>query len=71
MRSFLDPFFKLLGGLGALFIFATLAVEVFNIAGRQLGFSMAGMEPTRYCWLPAPSWRWATRCAAATISASP
>ena len=44
MRSFLDPFFKLLGALGALFIFATLAVEVVNIAGRQLGFSMAGMD---------------------------
>lgn len=50
MRSFLDPFFKLLGGLGALFIFATLAVEVVNIAGRQLGFSMAGMDAyAGYC----------------------
>ena len=44
MRSFLDPLFKLLGGLGAFFIFATLAIEVVNIAGRQLGFSMAGMD---------------------------
>ena len=50
MRSFLDPLFKLLGGLGALFIFATLAVEVVNIAGRQLGFSMAGMDAyAGYC----------------------
>ncbi|HSQ10069.1 MAG TPA: TRAP transporter small permease [Burkholderiaceae bacterium] len=44
MRSFLDPLFKLLGGLGAFFIFATLAIEVVNIAGRHLGFSMAGMD---------------------------
>ncbi len=50
MRSFLDPFFKLLGGLGALFILATLAVEVVNIVGRQLGFSMAGMDAyAGYC----------------------
>ncbi len=44
MRSFLDPLFRLLGGLGAFFIFATLAVEVVNIAGRELGYSMAGMD---------------------------
>ena len=44
MRSFLDPLFKLLGGLAALFIFATLAIEVVNIFGRQLGYSMAGMD---------------------------
>ncbi len=44
MRSFLDPLFRLLGGLGALFILATLVIEVVNIAGRQLGFPMAGMD---------------------------
>jgi TRAP-type C4-dicarboxylate transport system permease small subunit len=44
VRSFLDPLFRLLGGLAAFFIFATLAIEVANIAGRQLGFSMAGMD---------------------------
>ena len=44
MRSFLDPLFRLLGGLAAFFIFATLAIEVVNIVGRQIGFSMAGMD---------------------------
>lgn len=44
MKSRLDPFFKLLGALGAFFVFATLAIEVVNIAGRSLGFSMAGMD---------------------------
>jgi TRAP-type C4-dicarboxylate transport system permease small subunit len=44
VKSRLDPFFKLLGALGAFFIFATLAIEVVNIAGRSLGFSMAGMD---------------------------
>lgn len=50
MRSFLDPLFRLLGGLGAFFIFATLAVEVVNIVGRELGFSMAGTDAyAGYC----------------------
>jgi len=44
VRSFLDPLFRLLGGLGAVFIFATLAIEVVNILGRQFGYSMAGMD---------------------------
>ena len=44
MRSFLDPLFRLLGGLGAFFIFATLVIQVVNIAGRQIGFSMAGVD---------------------------
>jgi len=44
VRSFLDPLFRLLGGLGAFFIFATLVIQVVNIAGRQIGFSMAGVD---------------------------
>lgn len=44
MRSSLDIVFKLLGGLGAFFIFATLAIEVAGIALRALGFSMAGAD---------------------------
>jgi TRAP-type C4-dicarboxylate transport system permease small subunit len=40
----LDRFFALLGGLGALFILATLVIEVVNIAGRQVGYSMAGVD---------------------------
>jgi TRAP-type C4-dicarboxylate transport system permease small subunit len=40
----LDRFFALLGGLGALFILATLVIEVANIAGRQVGYSMAGVD---------------------------
>jgi TRAP-type C4-dicarboxylate transport system permease small subunit len=44
MRTILDRFFKLLGALGAFFIFATLAIEVVNIVGRELGFSMAGAD---------------------------
>jgi TRAP-type C4-dicarboxylate transport system permease small subunit len=50
MRSVLDPFYAALGALGALFILATLVVEVVGIAGRQLGFSMAGMDAyAGYC----------------------
>lgn len=49
-HRFLDPLFGLLGGLGALFIFATLAVEVVNIVGRELGYSMAGTDAyASYC----------------------
>lgn len=44
MRSVLDPFYTGLGVLAALFILATLAVEVVGIAGRELGFSMAGLD---------------------------
>lgn len=44
MRVVLDRFYQLLGGLGALFILATLLVEVVNIVGRQIGFSMAGAD---------------------------
>ena len=40
-RSLLDPFYTALGGLGAVFILATLVVEVVGIAGRELGLSMA------------------------------
>jgi TRAP-type C4-dicarboxylate transport system permease small subunit len=50
MRSVLDPFYTALGALGALFILATLVVEVFGIAGRFLGFSMAGLDAyAGYC----------------------
>lgn len=44
MRSWLDPLYKFLGALGALFILATLLIEVVNIVGRQIGFSMAGVD---------------------------
>ncbi len=44
MRTFLDPLYKVLGALGALFILATLAIQVANIAGRQIGYSMAGVD---------------------------
>ncbi len=44
MRIRLDPLYKALGTLGALFILATLAIEVVNIAGRQFGYSMAGID---------------------------
>lgn len=44
MRSVLDPFYTALGALGALFILATLVVEVAGIAGRELGYSMAGLD---------------------------
>lgn len=44
MRTWLDPVYKVLGALGALFILATLLIEVVNIAGRLLGFSMAGVD---------------------------
>jgi len=49
-RSILDPFYKGLGVLGALFILATLVIEVVGIAGRQLGLSMAGIDAyAGYC----------------------
>ena len=44
MRTWLDPLYKALGVLGALFLLATLVIEVVNIAGRQFGFSMAGVD---------------------------
>lgn len=44
MRSPLAPLYDVLGALGALFILATLLVQVANIAGRQLGYSMAGAD---------------------------
>jgi len=44
VRTWLDPLYKLLGALGALFILATLVIEVVNIAGRELGYSMAGID---------------------------
>jgi TRAP-type C4-dicarboxylate transport system permease small subunit len=44
VRSVLDPLYKVLGALGALFILATLAIQVVNIAGRQIGYSMAGVD---------------------------
>jgi TRAP-type C4-dicarboxylate transport system permease small subunit len=50
MRTHLDPLYSLLGALGALFIFLTLAVQVAGIAGRELGFSMAGLDAyAGYC----------------------
>jgi TRAP-type C4-dicarboxylate transport system permease small subunit len=44
MRSPLEPLYRLLGALGALFILATLLIQVANIVGRQLGYSMAGVD---------------------------
>jgi TRAP-type C4-dicarboxylate transport system permease small subunit len=44
MRTILDRFFRLLGALGAFFICATLVIEVVNIVGRELGYSMAGAD---------------------------
>jgi TRAP-type C4-dicarboxylate transport system permease small subunit len=44
MRSVLDPFYTALGALAGVFILATLVVEVVGIAGRELGFSMAGLD---------------------------
>lgn len=44
MRSLLDALYRLLGALGALFILATLIIEVGSIVGRQLGYSMAGAD---------------------------
>jgi TRAP-type C4-dicarboxylate transport system permease small subunit len=44
MSRWLDRLYLGLGGLGALFILATLLIEVANIAGRQLGYSMAGAD---------------------------
>jgi len=49
-RSVLDPFYTALGALGALFILATLVVQVVGIAGREFGFSMAGLDAyAGYC----------------------
>ena len=44
MRTWLDPLYKALGALGALFILATLVIQVVNIAGRTVGYSMAGVD---------------------------
>lgn len=44
MRTRLDPLYKALGALGALFILATLVIEVVNIVGREIGYSMAGID---------------------------
>jgi len=44
VRTWLDPLYKALGVLGALFLLATLVIEVVNIAGRQFGLSMAGVD---------------------------
>jgi TRAP-type C4-dicarboxylate transport system permease small subunit len=44
VRTRLDPLYKTLGALGALFILATLVIEVVNIVGRELGYSMAGID---------------------------
>ncbi|MFN3564926.1 MAG: TRAP transporter small permease subunit [Burkholderiaceae bacterium] len=44
MRSLLDRLFRALGAIGALFVLATLIIEVGNIVGRQLGYSMAGVD---------------------------
>lgn len=50
MRSPLDPFYTTLGVLGALFILATLVVQVFGIVGREAGWSMAGLDAyAGYC----------------------
>jgi TRAP-type C4-dicarboxylate transport system permease small subunit len=44
VRTRLDPLYKALGALGALFILATLVIEVVNIVGREIGYSMAGVD---------------------------
>jgi TRAP-type C4-dicarboxylate transport system permease small subunit len=44
MARLLGWFYGVLGALGALFILATLVIEVVNIVGRQLGASMAGTD---------------------------
>jgi TRAP-type C4-dicarboxylate transport system permease small subunit len=44
MARLLDWFYRILGALGALFILATLLIEVVSIVGRQLGLSMAGSD---------------------------
>jgi len=44
VRIGLDLLYRALGALGALFILATLLIEVGNIVGRLLGFSMAGVD---------------------------
>jgi len=44
VRTWLDPLYTALGGLGALFILATLTIEVVNIIGRLVGYSMAGVD---------------------------
>ena len=44
MNRWLDRLYLALGGLGALFILATLLIEVANIVGRQFGYSMAGAD---------------------------
>jgi len=44
VRTRLDPLYKALGALGALFILATLVIEVVNIVGREFGYSMAGID---------------------------
>lgn len=44
MSRWLDRLYLALGALGALFILATLLIEVTHIAARQLGFSMAGAD---------------------------
>ena len=44
MRTWLDPLYTALSGLGALFILATLTIEVVNIIGRLVGYSMAGVD---------------------------
>lgn len=50
LKTWLDLFYRVLGALGALFILATLAIEVVNIVGRQLGHSMAGVDAyAGYC----------------------
>jgi len=72
VRTLLDPLYKALGALGALFILATLVIEVVNIVGREVGYSMAASTPTPATrWRQARSWRWPPRCATATTSASP
>jgi TRAP-type C4-dicarboxylate transport system permease small subunit len=44
MRTWLDPLYKVLGALGALFILVTLLIEVANIVGLTVGLSMAGVD---------------------------
>lgn len=44
MCSRLARVYSLLGALGALFILTTLIIQLANIVGRQLGYSMAGVD---------------------------
>lgn len=45
MKSFLDPFYRLLGALGALCILGVLLVQLYNIVGRIAARLSFGLVP--------------------------